>query len=43
MNRVQLSESEFARLRDEVVTPDVFTAARTLRERTAFTRDEGTP
>jgi type I restriction enzyme R subunit len=28
---------------DEIVTPDVFTAARTLRERNSFTRDDGTP
>jgi type I restriction enzyme, R subunit len=43
LNRVRLTDSEFARLLDEVVTPDVFTAARTLRERNAFTRDDGTP
>lgn len=28
---------------DEVVTPDVFTASRTLREINSFTRDDGTP
>ncbi|WP_372827453.1 type I restriction endonuclease subunit R [Polaromonas sp.] len=43
LNRVKLSDSEFARLLDEIVTPDVFTAARTLRERNAFTREDGTP
>lgn len=43
LNRVRLSDSEFARLLDEIVTPDVFTAARTLRERNAFTREDGTP
>ncbi len=43
LNRVQLSNGEFARLMDEIVTPDVYTAARTLRERNAFTRDDGTP
>ncbi|WP_447777202.1 type I restriction endonuclease subunit R [Variovorax boronicumulans] len=43
LNRVNLSDSEFARLLDGIVTPDVFTAARTLRERNAFTRDDGTP
>lgn len=36
LNRVKLSDGEFARLLDEVVTPDVFTAARMLRERNAF-------
>src|SRR5271168_2964381 len=43
LNRVRLTDSEFARLVDEIVTPDVFTAARTLRERNSFTRDDGTP
>ncbi len=43
LNRVNLSDGEFTRLLDEIVTPDVFTAARTLRERNAFTRDDGTP
>ena len=37
LNRVHLSDGEFARLLDEIVTPDVYTAARTLRERNAFT------
>ena len=43
LNRVHLSDGEFARLLDEIVTADVYTAARTLRERNAFTRDDGTP
>jgi hypothetical protein len=43
LNRVRLTDPEFARLLDEIVTPDVFTAARTLRERNSFTRDDGTP
>jgi type I restriction enzyme, R subunit len=43
LNRVHLSDGEFARLLDETVTADVYTAARTLRERNAFTRDDGTP
>jgi type I restriction enzyme R subunit len=43
LNRVNLSDGEFARLLDEIVTPDVYTAARMLRERNAFTRDDGTP
>ena len=43
LNRVHLSDGEFARLLDEIVTPDVFTAARTLRARNAFTREDGTP
>ncbi|RFC40954.1 MAG: type I restriction enzyme, R subunit [Candidatus Nitrotoga sp. CP45] len=43
LNRVKLTDSEFSRLRDEIVTPDVFAAARHLRERNSFERDDGTP
>ncbi|MBX3730214.1 MAG: type I restriction endonuclease subunit R [Candidatus Sumerlaeia bacterium] len=43
LNRVRLTDGEFQRLLDEIVTADVYTAARTLRERNAFTRDDGTP
>ncbi|MEF3076111.1 type I restriction endonuclease subunit R [Methylobacter sp. Wu1] len=43
LNRVNLTDSEFARLRDEIVTADVFTAAKTLRERNTFIREDGTP
>lgn len=43
LNRVRLTDAEFARLLDELITPDVFTAARVLRERNDFSRDDGTP
>ena len=43
LNRVNLSNGEFARLLEDIVTADVFTAASTLRGRNAFTRDDGTP
>ena len=43
LNRVTLTDGEFQRLLDEIVSPDVFTAARILRERSNFTRDDGTP
>ena len=43
LNRVKLTEAEFARLLDEIVTPDVFAAAKTLRSINALTRDDGTP
>jgi type I restriction enzyme R subunit len=43
LNRVRLTDSEFARLLDEMVTPDVFSAASRLRERNSFIRDDGTP
>ncbi len=43
LNRVHLTETEYKRLIEEIVTPDVFVAARTLRERNSFERDDGTP
>ena len=43
LNRVKLTDGEFERLLDELVTQDVFKAAQTLRNRQAFTRDDGTP
>ncbi len=43
LNRVSLTDAEFQRLLDEIITPDVFTAARTLRGINSFTRDDGTP
>lgn len=43
LNRVKLTDAEFARLQDEIVTPDVYTAAKTLRSINSFTRDDGTP
>lgn len=43
LNHVRLSDGEFQRLLDEIVTPDVFTAAHTLRNRNSFLRDDGTP
>jgi type I restriction enzyme R subunit len=43
LNRVHLTDSEFARLQDSIVTPDVFTAAKHLREKNSFERDDGTP
>jgi type I restriction enzyme R subunit len=43
LNRVHLTDGEFGRLLEAVVTPDVFAAARHLRERNTFERDDGTP
>ena len=43
LNRVKLTDAEFARLLDDIVTPDVFAAAKTLRSINSFTRDDGTP
>lgn len=43
LNRVKLSDSEFARLCDSIITADVFVAAKTLREMNTFKRDDDTP
>lgn len=43
LNKVNLSDSEFARLREEIITADVFTAAKKLRETNTFRRDDDTP
>ena len=43
LNRVKLTDGEFKRLLDEIVSPDVFASARLLREKNSFTRDDGTP
>ncbi len=43
LNRVKLTDGEFERLLDEIVKPDVYKTAQTLRNREAFTRDDGTP
>ena len=43
LNRVNLTDGEFSRLLDQMITPDVFSAARHLRERNSFERDDGTP
>jgi type I restriction enzyme R subunit len=43
LNHVRLSDGEFGRLMDNIVSSDVYTAAKILRERNSFTRDDGTP
>jgi len=43
LNRVHLTDGEFSRLLDQIVTPDVFAAARHLRDRNSMERDDGTP
>ncbi|WFQ80857.1 type I restriction endonuclease subunit R [Xenorhabdus sp. SF857] len=43
LNRVNLSDAEFNRLRDEIITTDVFLASEALREKGKFTREDGTP
>ena len=43
LNRVRLTDGEFDRLLDKIVTPDVYEAARSLRNRETFIRADGTP
>ncbi|MFU8893418.1 MAG: type I restriction endonuclease subunit R [Luteolibacter sp.] len=43
LNGVRLTDAEFARLLDEIISQDVFTASKTLRSINSFTRDDGTP
>ena len=43
LNRVKLTDEEFQRLLEEIITPDAFGAAQTLRSRNSFTREDGTP
>lgn len=43
LNRVRLTDSEFQRLLDSVITSDVYNAAQTLRNINSFERDDGTP
>ena len=43
LNRVHLTDSEFEKLKDEIVNPDVFTSSNYLRKTNTFTREDGTP
>lgn len=43
LNKITLSNSEFTRLKDNIITTDLFTASKTLREVNTFNRDDDTP
>ncbi len=43
LNRVKLTDSEFERLLEEIVTPDIFANAERLRNINTFEREDGTP
>ena len=43
VNRVKLTDGEFERLFNEIITQDAYEAAQILRNRQAFNRDDGTP
>lgn len=43
LNKVNLTDSEFAHLLESIIISDVFTASKTLRETNTFQREDGTP
>lgn len=43
LNRVNLSNNEFNRLMDQIISADTFKNAQHLRQRNSFERDDGTP
>jgi len=43
LNHVKLSDSEFERLKKSIISPDIFSAAKMLREVNEFRRDDKTP
>jgi type I restriction enzyme, R subunit len=43
LNSVNLSDAEFARLLDQIISPDLFTASKRLREHGTFERDDSRP
>lgn len=43
LNRINLADSEFNRLMESIIKPDVFASSQILRGRNSFERDDGTP
>jgi len=43
LNRVHLTDSEFNRLRDDIINSDVYSSSKRLRETNHFEREDGTP
>jgi type I restriction enzyme R subunit len=43
LNHVRLTDGEFGRLMDQIVTPDVYAASKLLRQKNDFKRDDETP
>ncbi len=43
LNKVNLTDQEFPRLLEEIITPDIYAAANILRQTNTFERDDGTP
>lgn len=43
LNRVRLTDNEFTRLLEQIVSPEVFKTSKILREVNSFEREDGTP
>ena len=43
LHQVFLSDKEFARLLEQIISPDIFLASQRLRETSHLERDDGTP
>lgn len=43
LNRVKLTDTEFARLLEQIISADVFASSKRLREPNSFEREDGTP
>ncbi len=43
LNRVNLTNAEFIRLKEDIINPDVFVSSKKLREINTFEREDGTP
>ncbi len=43
LNKVNLTDSEYQRLREEIIEADVFDSSKRLRSRNTFQREDGTP
>lgn len=43
LNQVKLSNAEFIRLKEDIITPDTYAAAKILRETNTLNRDDDTP
>ncbi|WP_035483991.1 type I restriction endonuclease subunit R [Algoriphagus marincola] len=43
LNKVSLTDSEFERLKDKIIQPDVFLSSKLIRQKNDFIREDGTP
>ncbi len=43
LNRVNLTDNEFTRLLEQIISPDVYNASKILRQTNSFEREDGTP